>query len=260
MGALALALAAGLARPGAVHAGADDPPLLLPDLQTVPPSDLSVEYAAGGRRLLRLANLVWNSGAGPLELVGVLSPATQQTMVVQRVAHADGEGFDEHRVGLFVYHPLHEHFHVEDFARYEVWSLTPAGRLYQLVASGAKLSYCLIETDIIDLDLPGFQRTPVHTACGQEVQGLLPGWGDLYKADLDGQTVDITRLSNGRYALLSTANAAGHLRESDDTNNTGAVVFDLRGTTVTVRNVPLDLTRPAANECTSTARPALRRC
>src|SRR5688572_16516380 len=63
----------------------DEPVLvpLLPDLRTVPPADLTIEFASGGRRLLRLANLVWNSGEGALELAGALSPATQQTLVIQ---------------------------------------------------------------------------------------------------------------------------------------------------------------------------------
>lgn len=267
-----LALAAGLLWPRPAAAEPIDPPTadptapatsapLLPDLRTLPPEDLTVEYASGGRRLLRLANMVWNSGLGPLELVGVLSPSTQQTIVLQRLAAPGGGAPEEHVVGLFVYHPTHGHFHIEDFARYEVWSLTPAGGLYQLVASGGKLSYCLIETDIIDRANPNFSRTRVHTECGQEAQGILPGWGDRYDADLDGQTVDITRLSNGRYALLSTANPAGTLRETDYTNNTGAVIIQLGNTLVTVLATPAaPLAVPAANDCSSTRRVALRRC
>lgn len=255
--AAALALLAG---PGAARAQDELPPLR-PDLRTAPPANLSMEYASGGRRLLRMANMVWNSGEGALELVGVFSPASQQTIVIQRLARAAGVGFEEYVVGRFVYHPTHEHFHLENFARYEVWSLTPGGGLHQLVASGEKLSYCLIETDIVDRDNPNFTRTPVHMACGQAAQGILPGWGDLYKADLDGQTVDVTRLSNGRYALLSTANPDAVIVESDYTNNTGAVVVELRNMRVTViAALDPDLTKPADNQCTATARPALRRC
>src|SRR5688500_9276147 len=47
---------------------ARSPSPLLPDLRTVPPDDLTVEFGRGGRRLLRLANMVWNSGEGALEL------------------------------------------------------------------------------------------------------------------------------------------------------------------------------------------------
>jgi hypothetical protein len=268
---LAAALCALGASTGRVQAGRDDPPgeapaeaalsaPLLPDLRTLPPWDLTVEYA-GRRRLLRLANMVWNGGAGPLELTGRLSPSTQQTIVTQHLARADGTAPEEHVVGEFVYHPTHGHFHLEDFARYEVWSLTPAGGLYQLVASGGKISYCLIETDIIDREHPSFTRARAHTECGQDEQGILPGWGDRYKAELDGQTVDVTRLSPGRYALLSTANPDGALLESDYGNNTGAVVIELGKSRVTVVAAPdLSLNKPADNQCTATTRPALRRC
>lgn len=259
-GLVAFLGAATLAGPGAARAE-DEPPPLLPDLRTLPPEDLTVEFARGGRRLLRLANMVWNSGLGPLELVGVLSPSTQKTIVIQRLTQPGGGAPDEYVVGQFVYHPTHEHFHVEDFAHFEVWSLTPAGGLHQLVASGDKLSYCLIETDIIDRANPNFTRTRVHTECGPEAQGILPGWGDRYDADLDGQTVDITRLSPGRYALLSTANPSGTLRESDYTNNTGAVIIQLGRSVVWVVDTPDGpLAVPAANDCSSTRRLALRRC
>jgi hypothetical protein len=211
---------------------------LLPDLRTVAPADLSVEFGRGGRRLLRLANLVWNSGEGPLELAGQLNPSTQRTLVVQQLALPDSDEVHEYTVGEFVYHPLHGHFHLEEFAVYEVWSVTPDGELHSLVASGEKLSYCLMETNIIDRDNPNFSRRPVHTDCGQETQGILPGWGDRYNAELDGQTIDITHLANGTYALLSTANPNGALLETDYTNNTGVVLIELRNMRVTVLSHP----------------------
>lgn len=251
----------GLAGPVSAHAGPDGPPgaeagdapavaPLLPDLRTVPPADLTVEFARGGRRLLRLANLVWNSGTGPLELAGELNPSTQQTIVVQRLALPDSDRIHEYVVGEFVYHPTHGHFHLEDFALYQVWSLTPDNELYQLVATGEKLSYCLMETNVIDRDNPNFTRRRTHTDCGQETQGILPGWGDRYNAELDGQTIDITHLSNGRYALMSTANPTGALLESDYTNNTGVVIIELRNTRVTILGKP----GPVLEHCRATGR------
>jgi hypothetical protein len=216
----------------------------------VPPAGLTVEFGRGGRRMLRLANLVWNSGDGPLELVGALNPSTQQTIVVQRLARPDSDAYDEYVVGEFVYHPTHAHFHLEEFAIYQLWSLTPDGDLRAVVASGEKLSYCLMETNVIDRDNPAFSRRRTHTECGQEAQGLLPGWGDRYNADLDGQTIDITGLPNGRYALLSTANPNGALLESDYTNNTGAVLIELRNLRVTVIGKP----GPLLEHCRATGR------
>ena len=224
----------------AVEPPGDEPVVahLLPDLRTVPPTDLTIEFASGGRRLIRLANLVWNSGAGALELVGALNPSTQQTIVVQQLSQSNSDEHREYVVGEFVYHPTHGHFHLEEFALYQIWSLTPDGELHSLVASGSKLSYCLMETNVIDRDNPNFTRRRTHTECGQDAQGILPGWGDRYNAELDGQTIDVTHLPNGRYALMSTANPTGALLESDYTNNTGVVLIELRNTRVTVLGEP----------------------
>jgi hypothetical protein len=252
-----LVLAAGLAAPGQVWAAPELPPgeedidgafvaPLLPDLRTVPPADLTIEFARGGRRMLRLANLVWNSGAGPLELTGAFNPETEQTIVTQRLALPGREAMYEYVVGEFVYHPLHGHFHLEDFAQYQVWTVTANGVPVELVATGGKLSYCLMETNIMDRSNPNFARRPTHTGCGQETQGILPGWGDRYNAELAGQTVDITDLPPGRYALLSTANPNGALLESDYSNNTGAVLIELRTTLVTILGQPR---APQAEAC-----------
>src|SRR5690349_23949703 len=99
-----LMLCVALGPVGQAAAGADQPPLgapeaseavaaepLLPDLRTLPPSDLYIQPARGGARLLRLANTVWNSGAGPLNLVGALSPSIQQTIVIQQLSFPDSD-------------------------------------------------------------------------------------------------------------------------------------------------------------------------
>jgi hypothetical protein len=257
---VALAVVA-LAWPRSAYAGPDGPvgqpvddqPIeapLLPDLRTAPPTNLSVEFARGQRRLLRLSNLVWNSGQGALELAGALNPSTQQTIVVQQLTRPGNETVFEYVVGEFVYHPTHAHFHLEDFAIYQLWSLTPDGELSTLAASGEKLSYCLMETNVVDRDNPSFTRRRAHTECGQETQGILPGWGDRYNAELDGQIIDITTVPDGRYALVSTANPNGTLLESDYTNNTGTVVIELRNTRVTLVGRPA----PLLEHCQATGR------
>jgi hypothetical protein len=259
-GAAVLAMLAGWTAPpawadqdgplGEERHDAPAPEPLLPDLRTVAPTDLTIEFARGGRRLLRLTNLVWNSGEGALLLAGALNPSTQQTIVIQRLTLPDSEAVHEYVVGEFVYHPTHGHFHLEDFALYQIWSLTPEDELHELAASGEKLSYCLMETNIIDRNNPSFQRQRQHTDCGQETQGILPGWGDRYNAELDGQTIDITHLANGRYALISTANPTGTLLESDYTNNSGVVIVELRNTRVTVIGEP----GTALDHCRATGR------
>lgn len=219
------------------YAAEDDPPLLLPDLQTLPPTDLDIQAFPGGTRLLRLDNTIWNSGQGPLELIGEYNRATRKTQVTQHVYTVDSEPI-ESIVGEFVFHPNHMHWHFEDFALYQLWSVDSYGGLTQLVATSEKLSYCLLDTSIVTRDLPDFARWGSYFICGQKEQGLSVGWGDTYDSFLDGQSLDITGLSDGAYALLSTTNPNRTILESNYGNNTAATYLQLTGDALTLIKPP----------------------
>ncbi len=239
----ALLLALWLATPPAAPLAAaesEPPPLaadaLLPDLQTLPPSDLHIQVRRG-RRFLRLANIVWNSGQGPLELLGQTDRRNRRTLVQQRIQTLGGESVDV-PVGEFVYHPGHAHFHFPDFARYEIWRLTPQGDLDSVAVRSSKVSYCLMETDAVDRDRPDFPRRRQFSSCGRTRQGMQVGWGDEYDAMLDGQEIDITALADGFYALISTANPGGGLIESDYGNNAAVIYVQIAADQVIVIEPP----------------------
>jgi hypothetical protein len=65
------------------------------------------------------------------------------------------------------------------------------------------------------------------------IEGLSVGYGDTYPWDIDGQSFNITNLANGCYWLRSTANPEGNIIESDYTNNSAAISFQLFETTLT---------------------------
>ncbi|MGQ0602097.1 MAG: lysyl oxidase family protein [Anaerolineales bacterium] len=205
----------------------------LPDLRTRPPTDFEIQRFSKDRRVLRLANTVWNGGVGTLELHGVLNHDTHQTDVIQRVSTADGEHVD-YFVGAFVWHPTHDHWHVGEFAVYELWQLTAAGELDRVVAQSDKLSYCLIDTDVVAPKQPGFDPQRRYYGCGRTRQGLSVGWGDKYDSFLDGQSLDVSALADGVYALVSTTNPNARLLEADYTNNTAIVYLNLAGDRVAV--------------------------
>jgi len=219
-----------------IDPGTDAAALLLPDLQTLPPSDFEIRLS-GSRRILRLANTVWNSGQGALELMGELNPVTRRTKVRQRVYAADGARYDRF-VGEFVWHPGHDHWHFEDFAVYQLWSLTPAGELDRIVASSAKLSYCLIDTDVVAPEHPGYAARRRYRGCGRTLQGLSVGWGDKYDSFLDGQSLDLSGLTDGLYGLVSTTNPNASLVEADYTNNVAIVYLKIVGDGVHVKPSP----------------------
>lgn len=208
--------------------------LPLPDLQTLSPGDLHIRYLADGRRLLRFSNTIWNRGSAALEVFGQVNPLTRAIEVRQRLLISGETGLDR-PIGRFVWHPSHGHWHIQEFALYELWSLTPHGELDDRLSTSEKLSYCLIDTDTIDGQIAGFVPGRTYRGCGRMRQGLSVGWGDEYASYLDGQAVDTTDLPDGVYALVSTANPSRVLLESTYTNNTAVLYLAIDRGDVFVR-------------------------
>lgn len=208
--------------------------LPLPDLQTLPPGDLRIRHLADGRRLLRFSNTIWNRGTTALEVFGEVNPSTRAIELRQRLL-ISGDTAVERPIGRFVWHPTHGHWHIEEFALYQLWSITPSGEPDQLLSTSEKLSYCLIDTDSLDAQLAGFVPERTYRGCGRMRQGISVGWGDEYASYLDGQAVDITGLPDGVYALVSTANPSRVLLETSYTNNTAVLYLVIEGNDVRVR-------------------------
>jgi hypothetical protein len=214
-------------------AGADaNPNLRYPDLQTLPPSELTPDTTGFGgkkRHILRFTNTVVNAGAGPLELRG--DPATGR--LVQRLYDAAGGFIDRPlRDADFIFHRAHNHWHLTDFAQYELWRLkenkqTGRGDHYVEVRHGhndrgqgvrkehSKTSFCVRDTEHV-WDLPGTPAEPAYETCEQDIQGLSVGWGDTYRAGIADQWIDVGKrpLPDGRYLLRSIADPRNLLAES----------------------------------------------
>jgi len=200
--------------------------ILLPDLQVLPPFDLHLKYSRQtGKTYLRLAITFWNNGQGPLELRGVFNPASRQTLVWQSL-YTTGPTTREQLAGEFIWHPGHEHWHFTNFAVYELWSVSADGALDRVVASRGKVTFCILETDILDSERPDFSRRRSYAVCGPGLQGLSVGWGDTYDSDLDGQLVESTGIPNGIYALVVRVDPANRILEADDANNTAATYIE----------------------------------
>ncbi len=210
--------------------------MLLPDLRTLPPFDLRIRWdSRTNTTLLRFSNSIWNSGQGPIELLGISDPASGRTYVTQRI-FASGEAIHELVVGEFTYHPHHFHWHFEGFALFELWSLASDGTLDAVVSSSGKASYCV--RDYSRSSQPQVQPRPRYTVCGTDLQGISPGWIDTYQYFLEGQSLDISSLPDGRYALISTADPFNLIHESDDTNNMAVIYLQIRDRRVTVIERP----------------------
>lgn len=90
----------------------------------------------------------------------------------------------------FSWSPAHGHYHVVDFATYRL--LDRAG---VVVVAAHKQAFCLRDSSRVRPDA-GRRR---FDDC--VVQGISPGWADVYPANLPCQWLDVTDVAPGAYVL-----------------------------------------------------------
>ena len=85
-----------------------------------------------------------------------------------------------------------------------------------------------IPSSFCEFDVP-----PGNDWCGQDdpdrsdlTMGISVGYGDNYRAFLDGQSIEVTDIPEGSYYLVHRVNA--EVRESDYSNNAASVLLELR--------------------------------
>ncbi len=215
--------------------------VLRPNLVTLPIGDLSI-VRKGGARLLRFANAVGNRGPGVLELFPVADdcdgngdPQDDRSVFQRLYADTNGNGvFDrgvdeaaaEGFAGCVFFHPQHDHWHLEDFARY-VLSKPKNGRV---VALSDKVSFCMRDSIARWRRLPGAPRAPYYGECTQDgTTGMSVGWADVYSADLYGQSIALRGVPDGRYCLTSIADPSGRIDETVDGDNDRSLLIRVRG-------------------------------
>ena len=215
-------------------------PGLLPNVQVLPASNPLVDTAGPGRRL-RFDSTLVNTGPGPFEVVpDPLTRCPPRQRHVSQVVYrdADGDGrydreVDRTRVvvaaGCMLFHPGHDHWHVDATAAYR---LTPSGSAEPL-AERAKVSFCLRDSDRLRAGEGDRKR---YGECARDRrQGISVGWTDLYDNTLEGQTLRLPPdLGDGDYCLRLRADPFDLFRESDEQDNESAVVVRLRGNRATL--------------------------
>ena len=198
---------------------------LRPNLQAFPAFDLAVVPDGGGYKLI-FATLTWNNADGPVELVAREtggSPGSEVQNVYQRVYNGDGS-YIERLAGAFEYHPLHAHFHFENYALYTLQLASAPG---QSQRTGSKTTFCVIDTNRIDHKLPGAPKKSVYRWCNDDVQGMSVGWGDEYGSHLAGQEIDVTGLAADDYTLTIEVDPKYRLLETNEGDNTSCVLLRL---------------------------------
>ena len=207
----------------------------LPDLDQEVPWDLQIT-SRGPResRQYRLGfgSAVRNIGDGPLIISGRRKRAGIPTMTAdQLIEGADARG----AVGRlrYVHSHDHEHWHLLGFERYE---LRRAGGGARRVAD-RKTGFCLGDRyRTHNSALRAAPPAPRYTSrCGlgqpdrlRLVEGISVGYGDDYRANLEGQSLRLTGLADGRYVLVHRVNVRRRLHETDYSNNASSLLLRLR--------------------------------
>ncbi len=217
----------------------------LPDLQTLKPSELRIDTSSG-RKLLRFSNTVANLGDGRLELrpqnpavLALLLGNSGTSRVYQGIYTHDATGrwikVRERLAGTSQFHTAHNHWHFEKFARYDLRAVGSDGSPGQsLNRVSEKTTFCVIDTDRVSSTIEHAEAQR-YLLCGREdTTGLSVGWADTYGSHLDGQWVDVSGLADGVYWLVSTADYAGNILETNEANNEAAVKIQISGNVVSV--------------------------
>jgi hypothetical protein len=238
IGAIALCAAALAAAPGDTSGVMPDS-ARLPDLDQELPRDLVVTSTGPGtarEHRLGFASAVRNIGDGPLIVSGRRRWGAMPTMTADQLIESAGEPMAVvEGVGRlrYVRSRDHEHWHLLNFERYE---LRRAGGTAARVTD-RKTGFCLGDRyRIRGRALPAEPPAPRYTSrCGlgatgrlRLVEGISVGYGDDYRANLEGQSLPLTGLAAGRYVLVHRVNVRRRLRETDYGNNAASLLLRLQ--------------------------------
>lgn len=218
------------------HANAADPQL--PNLTPLKPFDIQLEFAddfdfTKPHEALRFSTSSFNSGEYPLELLGAPPEGASRTVANQCVQWNDRVCTARQPAGHFDFHASHGHWHLDDFALYELRRLTKKGKPDMtergLVATSGKVSFCMMDTANQGEADPAdpFDSTGFYVSCSGVFQGISAGWADIYTWDLPGQQILVENVPDGDYALVITSNASEQLLETSYEDNTSVAKIRL---------------------------------
>ena len=174
-----------------------------------------------GTRALRFSTASVNYGNGRLHLEGGQVIGGLQ-VVKQRIYRTDGTSWTRD-CGFFTYHAAHGHIHFDDWTVFRLRRVTETGGVGEVVRTGAKTSFCILEIVQHNNSLPGHNQSPSYSSCGQ-VQGLRPGWADVYSSGLEGQYINLTGIPDGTYWLEGQVDPDNLVVESNESNNYARVL------------------------------------
>jgi len=212
------------------------------------PSCFKSEVEEQGAKLcFRFGQAMANVGQGPMDVRYSTPPGDKPEKVAgyQRVYRTDGTFYELPSVGDMHYHPIHTHYHFEDFAVSELWAVDGQDNLTGTapVASGRKNGFCAADTELYWWNAEGpkasVQTFPAPRCLDPQTvdpdgtahykHGISPGWADEYWWALPDQMIEVSGVYDGRYALVTKVDPVNKIREMNDGNNCNLVIVNLSG-------------------------------
>jgi hypothetical protein len=214
----------------------------LPDLAVLAPFDFRIELSSTGRRLLRFSTVIVNIGAGPFQLYGYdedgVASIGDTLRVRQQIKQSDGTWRERNTTATMAWAADgHNHFHVADLQRFKLQNLRA-----DTLLKAAKTGFCFRDSYLYGSTKPSRYNT-ANSVCDVAPNKTVPmgvskRWGDIYKASIAFQWIDITGLANGDYLIKIIADppweTGGRFLESNESNNRGWAKIHLTKKTVTV--------------------------
>jgi hypothetical protein len=154
---------------------------------------------------------------GSIDATGETGTFTRKMMFFPTNVHNLGDSFKpparEKRPDLFVWGACHGHDHFLQFAKFGLFDITTGEAITPERFS--KLAYCMEDSEAY---LVG-DKIPCYGSTSCSDQGLSRGYSDFYPSDLDGQWIDLTRLTRGWYKYIINVNYGRVFHERSFENN-----------------------------------------
>ena len=199
----------------------------------------------GAQNCLRFDQVMANVGVGDLETRLFVPKDANDTEhhSYQRIYYSDSrDHYDDVLSSDWVFHPIHDHYHVQDFAQTNLWEIDAQGRRAgsEPLRVGHKISFCIADIELDEWGSKGNGPRQYNApdclsvaysddTFNYYVTGLSRGWADIYEYYLPGQYVEVSGVPDGNYILETVMDPDNHLIESDDSNNCGSLIVEISG-------------------------------
>jgi hypothetical protein len=204
---------------------------VLPDLVPAPPVLVHLRRTKG-RWSLAFDSVLVNVGHGEF-LLRANRDEEDRWHVEQDIPHSEsGAEVVQTDATLVWGGDGHDHWHVSRVASNRLVRLDADGNPTGRAWTDFKVGFCFYDHSR-RLEKGPDEAVHSHESCGDEDDhtigmGLSPGWADVYKWVLPGQSIDITRIPDGKYRLWAEADERGWFREVTRENNVTWVDLDLQ--------------------------------